>query len=220
MFLTQAKKDQAHGFTLIELLIVIAIILILAAALLFAINPAALLRRSRDSQRVSDLNTVATSISVFLADSRTMEAATDDTWFTIPAADDTACEADTTLIAFDTGATDDKNCPTTVAAAAKNDLSVGSWIRANFTLVTSGAPIASLPIDPTNTSTAATATNASDALYYRFCNDGDVDEYIIDATLEDASNAAKETTDGGSSNFRYEIGNDLTACGTNTFTAD
>ncbi len=52
-----------EGFTLIELLVVIAIIAILSVVVVLTINPAEMLRQSRDSQRVSDLNTLRSAIN-------------------------------------------------------------------------------------------------------------------------------------------------------------
>ena len=47
------------GFTLIELLIVIAVIAILAVIVVLTLNPAELLRQSRDADRLSDMATLA-----------------------------------------------------------------------------------------------------------------------------------------------------------------
>ncbi|HEY4526144.1 MAG TPA: prepilin-type N-terminal cleavage/methylation domain-containing protein, partial [Candidatus Paceibacterota bacterium] len=44
------------SFTLIELLIVIAIVAILSTVVIITLNPAELLRQSRDSVRLSDLS--------------------------------------------------------------------------------------------------------------------------------------------------------------------
>ncbi len=60
---TRANK----GFTLIELLVVIAIIGVLAAVVLLAINPAELLRRSRDSGRLQDLSTLRKAVDSAIA---------------------------------------------------------------------------------------------------------------------------------------------------------
>ena len=54
------------GFTLIELLVVIAIIAVLSVLLIIVLDPAETLKRARDSQRVSDLNTMKTAIGVYL----------------------------------------------------------------------------------------------------------------------------------------------------------
>lgn len=68
--MTKKLKQSAvgGGFTLVELLVVIAIIVILAGAVLLAINPAQLLRESRDAQRVADMDTIAKGINLALAD--------------------------------------------------------------------------------------------------------------------------------------------------------
>lgn len=56
------------GFTLVELLVVIAIIAILAGVVLIAINPAALMMKARDSQRLQDMDTVHKALGLALAD--------------------------------------------------------------------------------------------------------------------------------------------------------
>ncbi len=66
------------GFTLIELMIVLAILALLAAIVLFAINPAQLFARARDSQRMSDLRTLSSAINYYMvtADSPVLDGAT------------------------------------------------------------------------------------------------------------------------------------------------
>lgn len=54
------------GFTLIELLIVIAIIGLLAGGIVISLSYAQ--KRGRDTQRIADLNSVATALSAFYAD--------------------------------------------------------------------------------------------------------------------------------------------------------
>ncbi len=67
MFLTTRKTLNRfrHGFTLIELLIVIAILGILAAAVLVAVNPAKRTQQARDAARKSDLGGVATALQAY-----------------------------------------------------------------------------------------------------------------------------------------------------------
>lgn len=65
------KKRRAAGFTLLELLIVISIIAILSVALVLVLNPAETLRKSRDAQRISDLNTMKTALGLYLTSTST-----------------------------------------------------------------------------------------------------------------------------------------------------
>ena len=64
MILT-AQKKFFKGFTLIELLIVIAILGILAAAVLVAVNPAKRQRQARDSARKNDIGQLATALQAY-----------------------------------------------------------------------------------------------------------------------------------------------------------
>lgn len=60
-----ARKKFLRGFTLIELLIVIAILGILAAAVLVAINPGKRTRQAQDAQRKNDIGSMATELQGF-----------------------------------------------------------------------------------------------------------------------------------------------------------
>ena len=62
MILKSAHKKFFKGFTLIELLIVIAILGILAAAVLVAINPGKRTRQAQDAKRKNDIGALATEI--------------------------------------------------------------------------------------------------------------------------------------------------------------
>lgn len=58
-------KKFLKGFTLIELLIVIAILGILAAAVLVAVNPAKRSAQARDAGRKNDIGSVATALQAY-----------------------------------------------------------------------------------------------------------------------------------------------------------
>ena len=60
--MTTARWTKIKGFTLIELLIVIAILGLLAAGVLVAINPAKRTASARDAQRKTDVGQIAQSL--------------------------------------------------------------------------------------------------------------------------------------------------------------
>lgn len=62
------KRFDSQGFTLLELLLVIAIISILAAIVLIAINPSKQLADSRNAQRQSDVTTDLDAIYQYAID--------------------------------------------------------------------------------------------------------------------------------------------------------
>jgi len=64
LFSSSTRKQAClfRGFTLIELLIVIAILGILAAAVLVAINPGKRTRQAQDAKRKNDIGALATEI--------------------------------------------------------------------------------------------------------------------------------------------------------------
>lgn len=55
-------NSKLKAFTLVELLIVIAILGILAAAIMVAINPGKRTKQARDAQRKSDINAIANAL--------------------------------------------------------------------------------------------------------------------------------------------------------------
>ncbi len=63
-------NNVKRGFTLIEILIVISLIAILATVVLIAINPGRQFAQARNSQRLSNVNTILNAINQNMADNK------------------------------------------------------------------------------------------------------------------------------------------------------
>jgi len=179
------RKIGKKGFTLIELLVVIAIIGILTAVIVLVINPVEMMKKSRDSQRISDMGTIQTAINLALTDGKSFTAFTENETY--------ATAATTTVYA--TTAT-----PATTGTAVQSNTGTG-WVPLDFSTVSSGAPISALPLDPQNSVTS----------FYRFIHDG-AGHYKIDCAFESTEYTTtqdKDGKDGGNNANRYEVGNDL-----------
>ena len=161
---TTARKKRG-GFTLIELLIVIAIIAILAVVVIITLNPAEFLAQGRDANRLSDLTTFNSAMNLYTEDAASSNGGSaplgtvGTTYISIPD-------------------------PTATTAAGSNCSSLGfpstgfhcagpnfyrrtdgtGWIPVNFTNMAMGAPLATLPVDPTN--------SFASGKYYEYTTDG------------------------------------------------
>ncbi len=65
-----SKIDHRSGFTLIELLIVIAILTVLFAIVIIAVNPVRQLAQADNTQRRSDINSIINAVYQYAADNR------------------------------------------------------------------------------------------------------------------------------------------------------
>jgi len=175
------------GFTLIELIIVIAILAVLAAVVVIVLNPAQLLAQARDSQRISDMNSVKVSIAYYLATAPSP---------TIPAGP--TC----TAAGCDTGGPFGSESVTTSTL-----VNGAGWVPVDFTVSTGGAPMPSLPLDPTN----------SGNYFYAYKGDATNKTFEIDGRLESTRYRDIMVSDGGNKNTcstyvestcYYEIGTD------------
>ena len=223
--------NSKKGFTLLELLIVIAIIAILSTILIVAINPAETLRKTRDSQRISDLSSLKTAIGVYVTStaSPVLDGGTntlckngsgaDTIWFSVP--DGTP---DGELITDVTG-----TFGSMVAKATQSDTNTAAssiagtgWIKVNLGGITGGSPISNMPLDPTNDLSVTTGTDISTALVltngalmYRYGCETNNLQFEVDARLESTAYGVggdddRASKDGGENAQLFEMGSNLT----------
>ncbi|MDO8443298.1 MAG: type II secretion system protein [bacterium] len=208
------KVNTKKGFTLIELLIVIGILAILATVTLLVLNPAQMFAQARDSQRISDLNTIKSAIALYtstvttpyLSDTAGTNCAT-KIWGTIG----TSSPSSGTIIATRVFA--DTNKTAFIGSPATTTVGINGWVPVALADTAGGSPISSLPLDPTSPSaTTFSNTNATYAYFYTCSTTGLVFE--LNATLESTrySNGGtddKESSDGGDRTWLYETGSAL-----------
>lgn len=237
------SRHSAHkGFTLLELLITLSILAILTVVLVIVINPAEVLKKTRDNQRFSDLSTLKAALSLYLAEVSTpvlgpsadclgVGITTAVIYYSVPQASDLTCAVNvvegtdvTTASTFGglSGATD--SCKYVTSANLQSVSNTG-WVPVDFTSITSlgGSPISNLPIDPTNTIATGTAPVSTDLAYRYACQRATVSPFPgtvfeLNAVLESAAyinggSQDKETKDGGDNADLFEIGTSLKLMG-------
>lgn len=181
---------RRKGFTLIELLVVIAIVAALSVVVILALNPAELLRQSRDASRMSDLTSISRAISFYLTSVAAPSLGTAAKCYTSNATTTAQCGGLFTSYYSATNAT-----------TSRGVAGVNGWVPVNFTAIPSGAPFSHLPIDPVNDTT----------YYYAYAASTTSVTFELDANMESAKyrqGGAKdaESTDGGSNAGWYETG--------------
>jgi len=187
-------SQPTKGFTLIELLVVIAILAVLMSVVVITINPAEMLKKSRDSRRVSDLDALRTALNLYLSEDLTFTLADPaKAYASIPQASATTCSP--ALSYCGAG----KTCYCTTTASYRNVDATG-WVPVSLKSITLGSALSALPIDPTNNTT----------YYYLFAASTSKIQFELNAKLEAVSNVSLMANDGGSTSTWYEIGSDLT----------
>lgn len=177
-------NKNSKGFTLIELLVVIAIIAILSVVVILTLNPAELLRQARDSNRIADLSTMKTAIGQYLADAPTPTlgyGAAGTTYSVCGESNSTPTALTITNCGF--------SGTYTVSTSASRAVNGGGWIPVDFTDISSGSPIGTLPVDPTNANDLVYRYAASSTLVYEL-------NAIMESTKQTAAGGAA-LSDGG-----------------------
>jgi len=182
------KLHKKEGFTLVELLVVIAILAVLAVAVVVILNPGELIRQARDSTRISDLAALNSAIALYLSDVATPSIGSS---------------------AYCTSGASTKGTATCTAATSTVVTGTG-WVTIDLTDISSGSPLAKLPLDPNNGST--NCGTGAEACFYEYIP-GASNTYELDASMEstkytNGGGSDIESTDGGNTATAYEIGND------------
>ena len=187
----ECPEAGAKGFTLIELLVVIAIVTILSVVLVVTLNPAQLLRQSRDSVRISDLAALRSSVSLYIVEVASSSIA----------ANSATCYAHGSSSVTGTGCGGRYTTATTISTSSSRVVTGAGWIPINFTAINAGSPLSVEPIDPINNAT----------YFYSYAADTTNVTFEINAKMESTRYAVGgsgdvESTDGGSSSTLYEVG--------------
>ncbi len=188
-------KTTTRGFTLIELLVVIAIVAVLAVTVILTLNPAQLLRQARDSNRINDLATLKSALSLYLADVAS------------PQLGNTAnCYAhNSSSIGAGTGCGTRFAGGTNTTSTSLSVTSTTGWVPVNFSLITAGSPISALPLDPINNATYFYAYRA-DNTNFTF----EMNAYIESTKFRPGGTGDVVSTDGGNDSTNlYEVGTNL-----------
>ncbi len=196
-----------RAFTLIELLVVIAIIAILAVVVVLTLNPAELLRESRDSNRVSDMSTLNSAMNLYTTDqsgapsfslgsSSVVYISIPDPFATSTAGDQCQASGLTSLPSTYT-----YHC---AASSTYRNVNGSGWIPVDLSNISEGSPLSNLPVDPTNTS--------SSRLYYTYTTNGT--QFETTAAMESQKYQIGGSNDvisgdGGSLASVYEKGSKL-----------
>lgn len=185
------------GFTLLELLIVIGILAIISTTMILVINPAELLRKARDVQRLSDLTSIRTALSYYLTSISSPNLGNTSYWY----------------VYAHPGLTFSGNCGTRTASSTASQAVDGyGWIPVRLSDLTGGSPIPAYPIDP---------NPAQGKRYYIYIPSNTTFELL--ANMESTTYTSQESTDGGNLPDVYEIGTQFivtstTGCYTDTGT--
>lgn len=184
------SRGVSRSFTLLELLIVIGIIAVLGSVTFIALNPVETLRKTRDAQRVSELDTLDKVVRMYEGDAASISEGTAGVVY-VSLPDTSSTCASWSLPPLPPGQS--YHC-VTQANLYKTD--GNGWLPVNLASISYGAPIQKLPVDPTNNAT----------YYYTFMSGG---SFMFSSLLESQSHDAA-VTDGGRMPGVYEKGSDLT----------
>ena len=185
--------ENTRSFTLIELLIVIATLALLMSIVIIAINPSEMLKKSRDTKRISSIKALNNALSIFQATRSNASMGTANIVY-VSTPDSSSTCANLGLPTLPSGYT--YQCSTTTNYRKTDGT---GWVPVNFDSLDIGSPISSLPIDPTNTT--------STGLYFTYVTGG---SWELTTQFESSSYSDQSANDGGIDPASFEMGTDLT----------
>lgn len=192
------------AFTLAEVLISVGVIAFVAVAVLVVLNPVEIMRTSRDSRRVSELNTLSKTAYLYESDVQGSIGASSTVYVSIP--DPQA--------ATSAGS----NCQSLGLPALPNGWSYHcagpdyyrnidgtGWVPIDFTGLSAGRPFEKLPVDPAN--------STSSSLYFTYATNGHLN-YEFTSAMESKKYGLGGpedivSRDGGKYQDLFEIGQDV-----------
>lgn len=178
-------SSSRNAFTLIELLVVIAIIAILSVVVILTLNPAELLKQSRDSDRLANMQTLNTAVG--LAGVNGVSLGTPNTiYVSVP---DLSLSGNATSTCSSLGLPPLSSPWSYQCVSATNSRNTNGtgWIPIAFSTIPSGAPISSLALDAVN--------NTSTYLFFSYATDGS--RYELTSHEESQKYIPSQWTDGG-----------------------
>jgi prepilin-type N-terminal cleavage/methylation domain-containing protein len=191
-----SRKDL-RAFTLIELLVVIAIIAIMAVVVVLTLNPAELLKQSRDSDRLSDAASMRSALSFYLTDVSSNPVLANRGYGNCYVSASVATTTSNCGVYYTNGYAN------TSTAAGRNVDGTG-WLPVNFNQISTGAPFGELPIDPINNQSYYYTYVASSSLTW------EINMFIESNKYKYGGPNDVVSTDGGNSTSTYEVSGGIT----------
>ena len=178
------------AFTLLELLIVIGILSTLATIAILVLNPAELLKQSRDAKRLSEIQTIDDAIRFYTFNSGTLYYGTSSVVYLSLPDSNATCSSYSNLPTLTGGWT--YACK---PESTYRKVDGTGWIPVNFLSTQAGSSLAILPVDPVNNNT----------YYYAYIPGS----WVLTVKIESVKYLPTAQNDGGSDTARFEIGSNL-----------
>jgi prepilin-type N-terminal cleavage/methylation domain-containing protein len=181
------------GFVLTELLVVVSILAVLATAVASFLNPGETLSQGSDAQRIADIETLNTAISIYNLKVRGFRGEENEVYISLPDIAENCSTHLSVLPALSSGWY--YHC---VTEANLMKIDGTGWLPINLNAMPGGSIMFRLPVDPVN--------NASAGEFYSYAVSADGYELAATIVSEKFSNEAQ--TDNGKSDVMYELGTD------------